>query len=203
MSAEYMRQKTIPINQQSEKQNCFLEAIMKSDLEAFDILLSDDLIVINHSASSCYNYNIFQFIVVYSTHKFIDCVITKYFNMINNLTEGGKNFVPVACERGDKNVLKIILTYFAFASLNDTSSSKQSHNYLGCDKPYSIELTEYKNDIPLSCVIRDNHPDFLLILFKFKSFTFDCFTKEQKHEIFHLCLLAEYRRYTMDKNKLR
>ncbi|CAF1503920.1 unnamed protein product, partial [Rotaria sordida] len=129
MSAEYMRKKIIPINQQSEKQKCLLEAITKSDSKAFDILLSDNLIVINHSTSPCYNYNIFQFIVEHSTHKFIDHVFTKYFNMINNLTEVG-----------DENVLKIILTYFPFAPLNGTSSSNQSHNYLGCDKPHSIEF---------------------------------------------------------------
>jgi hypothetical protein len=104
---------------------------------------------------------------------------------------------------GDKNILKIILKHFPFAPLNGISSSNQSHNCLVRDKPHYIELTEYKNDIPLLYVIRDDHPDLLLILFKFKSFTFDYLTQEQKQQIFHLCLLAEHRRVIMDEDNLR
>jgi hypothetical protein len=104
---------------------------------------------------------------------------------------------------GDENILKIILKHFPFAPLNGKISSNQSHNYLVYDNPGYIELKEYNNDIPLAYVIRDDRPDLLLILFKFQSFTIDCLTHEQKQQMFHLCLLTEHRRITMNGNHFR
>jgi hypothetical protein len=101
MSAEYIRKETNQLNQQSEKRKYLFEAIMKSDSNAFDKLLSDDPVLVDCSIPPGYNYlNIYQIIVERSTHTFIDNVFTKYFNMIDNSTEGGKSLVPVACERG-------------------------------------------------------------------------------------------------------
>ncbi|CAF3495121.1 unnamed protein product, partial [Rotaria sp. Silwood2] len=100
MLPEYIENKTIQLNQQSEKEKCFLEAIMKSDSNTFDKLLSDDPLLIYCSIPPDYNYsNIYQIIVEHSTYIFIDNVFSKYFNMINDSTECGKNLVPVACER--------------------------------------------------------------------------------------------------------
>ncbi len=77
-----------------------------------------------------------------------------------------------------KKYFKIILKHFPFAPLNGISNSNQSHNYLVPDKPHCIELKEYKNDIPLWYVIRDDHPDVLFILLKFKSVKMDHLTEE-------------------------
>ncbi|CAF3458172.1 unnamed protein product, partial [Rotaria sp. Silwood2] len=104
---------------------------------------------------------------------------------------------------GDENILKIILKYFPFAPLNGITNSNKLYNYSARNKPHEIELSEYKNDIPLLYVIRDDRPDLLVILFKFKPFQLDYLTKEEKQKIFHLCLLTEHRRITMDQYNLR
>lgn len=116
MSSEYIRKKNrlkkqwsyidaalkiVQLTQQSEKRKYLLEAIMKSDSDTFDKLLSDDPILIDCPMPAGYNHsNIYQIIIERSTDTFIDNIFTKYFHMIENSTENGKILVPVACERG-------------------------------------------------------------------------------------------------------
>jgi hypothetical protein len=84
--------------------------------------------------------------------------------------------------------LKLILQYFPNTPLDNISNSKSNgyYNDLLRNKPNHIELEDYKNDIPLLYVIRDDRPDLLFILFQFKSFTFNCLTQEQQQQIFHI-----------------
>ena len=116
MSSEYIRKKnrlknqwtyidaalkSVQLCQQSEKQKYLLEAIVKSDCNAFDKLLNDDSILVDRPIPIGYNYfNIYQIIVERSTDTFIDNILHKYFDLINHSTEHGKLLVPVACERG-------------------------------------------------------------------------------------------------------
>ncbi|CAF4032561.1 unnamed protein product [Rotaria sp. Silwood1] len=92
--------------------------------------------------------------------------------------------------------LKLILKYFLDASLNRTSSSKQRHLI-------QHQLETYENEIPLRCVIRNDRPDLLSILFQFKSFTFKDLTQRQKREIFDLCLFAEHGQVTVDQYNIK
>jgi hypothetical protein len=85
---------------------------------------------------------------------------------------------------GDADILEIIFKHFPFAPLNGISKLNESDNYLIRDKPHCIELKKFQNYIPLLYVIRDDHPDLLLVLLKFKSFTFDSLTQKQKQQIF-------------------
>ncbi|CAF0745210.1 unnamed protein product [Rotaria sordida] len=199
--------KIVQLNQQSEKRKYLLEAIMKSDCQTFDKLLDDDPILVDCPIPIGYNhFNIYQIIVERSTDIFIDNVFNKYLHMIDNSTEGGKILVPVACERGDGNILKLILKYFSYASLDSISSSNQSHNYLLHDEPRHLiqrELEAYENEIPLACIIRNDRSDLLSILFQFKSFTFDYLSQQQKQQIFNLCLLAEHRQVSIDKYNIK
>jgi hypothetical protein len=116
MSSEYIRKKNrlkkqwsyidaalkiVQLTEQSEKRKYLLEAIMKSDWNTFDKLLNDDPTVVDCPIPVGYNhFNIYQIMVERSTDAFIDNIFTKYFDMIDNSTEGGKILVPVACERG-------------------------------------------------------------------------------------------------------
>ncbi len=107
---------------------------------------------------------------------------------------------------GDESILKLILKYFPNASLDGVSSPNQSHNYLLHDEPRHLiqrELEAYENEIPLSCVIRNDRSDLLTILFQFQSFTLDNLTIQQKQQIFHLCLLAEHRQVSIDKYNIK
>jgi hypothetical protein len=107
---------------------------------------------------------------------------------------------------GDENILKLILKYFPCASLDGISSSNQSHNYLLHDEPRHLiqrELDAYENEIPLACIIRNDRSDLLKILFQFHSFTFDYLTRQQKQQLFHLCLLAEHRQVSIDKYNIK
>ncbi|CAF3634513.1 unnamed protein product [Rotaria sp. Silwood1] len=107
---------------------------------------------------------------------------------------------------GDGNILKLILNYFPYASLDGISSSNQSHGYLLHDEPRHLiqrELEAYENEIPLACIIRNDRSDLLSILFQFKSFTFDYLSQQQKQHIFNLCLLAEHRQVSIDKYNIK
>ena len=74
---------------------------MKSECNSFDTLLIDDPTLIDCPIPIGYNHsNIYQIILERSTDVFIDNMLTKYFHMIDNSTEGGKILIPVACERG-------------------------------------------------------------------------------------------------------
>ncbi|CAF1354382.1 unnamed protein product [Adineta steineri] len=222
MSAEYNRKKNrlkkqwsyidaalkkVQLTQQFEKRKYLLEAIMKSDSNTFDKLLTDDPILVHCPIPSGYNhFNIYQIIIERSTDIFIDNVFTKYIDIINISTEGGKILVPVACERGDENILKLILKYFPNAPLDGNSNSNQSLNYLLHDEPRHLiqrELEAYENEIPLACIIRNDRSDLLKILFQFKSFTLKYLTLQQNQQIFHLCLLAEHRQVSIDKYNIK
>jgi hypothetical protein len=101
MSTEYIRKKTVQLNQQVQKREDLFEAIMKSDSDAYDKLVTDADILIDCSIPLDYNYlNIFQIIVKHSTCTFIDNIFKKYCNLIDNSIESGKHLIPVACERG-------------------------------------------------------------------------------------------------------
>ncbi|UJR27179.1 hypothetical protein I4U23_008475 [Adineta vaga] len=199
--------KIVQLTQQSEKRKFLLEAIMKSDCDTFDKLLEDDRSLVDCPIPVGYNhFNIYQIILERSTDIFIENIFTKYFDFINQSTEGGKILVPVACERGDRNILKLILKYFPCASLDGISSSTQTHNYLLHDEPRHLlqrELEAYENEIPLACIIRNDRCDLLEILVQFKSFSFDHLTHQHKQQIFYLCLLAEHRQVTIDKYNIK
>lgn len=134
------------------------------------------------STRSVHNFDIFKA----SIHSFYDCFI-------------------IFC-LGDIEILKLILKYFPFASLDGISSSNQCHNYLLHDEPRHLtqrELEAYENEIPLACIIRNDRSDLLTILFQFKSFTLNYLTEQQKEQIFYLCLLAEHRQVTIDKYNIK
>ena len=107
---------------------------------------------------------------------------------------------------GDERILKLILKYFPNASLDGISSSNQSHNYLLHDEPRQLiqrELEAYENEIPLACLIRNDRSDLLSILCQFHSFHLEDLTRQQKQQIFHLCLLAEHRQVSIDKYNIK
>ncbi|CAF0755116.1 unnamed protein product [Adineta ricciae] len=222
MSAEYNRKKIrlkkqwsyisaalkiVQLTQQTEKRRFLLETIMKSDLDIFNRLLDDDLSLVDCPIPVGYNhFNIYQIILERSTETFIGNVLTKYFDIISRSTDNGKLLVPVACERGDENILKLILEHFPCAPLDGISNSTQSCHYLLHHEPCHLlqrEIEAYENEIPLASVIRNDRVDLLQVLVKFKSFTLDTLTHQQKQQIFHLCLLAEHRQVTIDKYNIK
>ena len=208
-------------NERAEKRKRLFEAINQSDAPTFDQLLNEDRTPIDWPIPSGYNhFNIYQIIIERCTDAFIDHVLTNYAEAIGASTDAGRILVPVACERGegsipevilhvpfvtfsgDESILKLLLKHLPCAPLDGTSECNPSHHYSIHDEPRhwsKRELEAFANELPLASVIRHDRADLLAVLFRFRSFSLDQLSEQQKSQIFYLCLFAEHRQVTVDK----